>query len=317
MSRKDFMIKQIVFINAKDGDKVSFSNDNMVVTNSDGKIKHQSTCHLIGIVFIIGSITVTSVFMEKSKTFGFSVVFMKTSYRIINVLPSGLVGNTQLRKKQYSLFSLDIGKFIIANKMENQIKTLEKYKNIKKCSDLESMNELLSKFIFGNFDLYQLLSIEGQCSKLYFKNIFSPFSWESRKPRTKIDALNTILDIGYTILFSFIEAILNYYDFDLYVGVFHKEFYKRKSLVCDIMEPFRCIIDDCIRKAFMLKQFKFEDFLFINNGYTLDITKNSHYSTIIAKCLIERKEEIFLYIQRYYRSFMKGSEISEFPIFVC
>ena len=51
------------------------------------------------------------------------------------------------------------------------------------------------------------------------------------------------MDIGYTYLFNFIDALLRLYGFDTYLGFYHKEFYQRKSLVCDVVEPFRCIID--------------------------------------------------------------------------
>ena len=57
------------------------------------------------------------------------------------------------------------------------------------------------------------------------------------------------LDIGYTMLFNIVDAMLQIYGFDTYYGVFHRCFYMRKSLVCDIMEPMRPIIDYEIRKA--------------------------------------------------------------------
>ena len=61
-------------------------------------------------------------------------------------------------------------------------------------------------------------------------------------------------------LFNFIECFLRMYGFDLYVGVFHRLWFKRKSLVCDVMEPFRCIIDRAVRTAYHRKQFSVKDF---------------------------------------------------------
>ena len=70
-----------------------------------------------------------------------------------------------------------------------------------------------------------------------------------QKTQNKSDYINVTLDIGYTMLFNMVDAILQVYGFDTYYGVFHRCFYMRKSLVCDIMEPMRPIIDYEIRKA--------------------------------------------------------------------
>lgn len=43
---------------------------------------------------------------------------------------------------------------------------------------------------------------------------------------------------------------------DVYCGVLHTMFYMRKSLVCDVMEPFRVIVDEQVKKSLNLGQFK-------------------------------------------------------------
>ena len=45
----------------------------------------------------------------------------------------------------------------------------------------------------------------------------------------KSDVLNVTLDIGYSILFNFMESFIRMFGFDLYVGVFHRLWFKRKS----------------------------------------------------------------------------------------
>ena len=95
-----------------------------------------------------------------------------------------------------------------------------------------------------------------------------------------------------------------------------KFFYQRKSLACDLVEPFRCIIDQRIRKAYNLKQIHEEDFFEKNGIYFLQYKKQSHYTGLFLKDILERKEEIFLFIQRYYRWLMDPENpIREFPNF--
>ena len=160
-----------------------------------------------------------------------------------------------------------------------------------------------------------ILGIEGNAAKVYFARIFDNVNWKRRQPRIKFDYINSLLDIGYTILFNFIECILSVYDFDVYQGVLHTNFYMRKSLVCDLMEPFRPIIDWRIRKGINLGQFKKDDFVLVGQQWQLEYKKSNIYSMIFLEDLLNNKECIFLYLRSYYRAFMKGKDSSEFPLF--
>lgn len=110
----------------------------------------------------------------------------------------------------------------------------------------------LNDFIFCPVSIYFHKLYGNQDNLTYFDNV----QWNGRKPRIKSDYVNVVLDIGYTMLFNIVDAMLQVYGFDTYYGVFHKCFYMRKSLVCDIMEPIRLIIDYEVRKAINLGQCK-------------------------------------------------------------
>ena len=89
----------------------------------------------------------------------------------------------------------------------------------------------------------------------------------------------------------------------------------RKSLVCDIVEPFRVIIDHEIKKAINLKQIKEDDFTIINGQSKLKWSESSRYIQILAKPIISEKESIFEYIQSFYRAFMKEISFEQYPTF--
>ena len=161
----------------------------------------------------------------------------------------------------------------------------------------------------------ELLGIEGTASKLFFQTYFKNMDFKGRKPRIKSDIYNALLDIGYTYLFNFIEANLNLYGFDVYCGFYHKLFFQRKSLVCDIIEPFRCIIDKRLRVSYNLKQIQKTDFYFSQNRFELKRNSAKKYTELFLREILEYKEEIFLYVQSYYRAFIKKKEIKQYPIF--
>lgn len=114
----------------------------------------------------------------------------------------------------------------------------------------------LSDSLCENMDYLTVMGIEGNAAKVYFPRMFDNVNWNGRKPRIKNDYINVTLDIAYTMLFNIVDAMLQVYGFDTYYGVFHKCFYMRKSLVCDLMEPMRPIVDYAIRKAINLGQCK-------------------------------------------------------------
>lgn len=151
--------------------------------------------------------------------------------------------------------------------------------------------------------------------KNFFEAFFQDLNWSGRKPRIKSDCTNAALDIGYTILFNYMECFLRMYGFDLYIGVFHRNWFKRKSLVCDIMEPFRCIIDRTIRTSFNKKVFSEKDFIITKGTYRLRIDMNSKYSKTFFDALIKYKNEVFKYVQSYYRCFMQNKKTSNYPTF--
>ena len=166
-----------------------------------------------------------------------------------------------------------------------------------------------------NLSVQEIMGIEGISAKLYFKTLFAEYNWQARLPRVKNDITNTLMDIGYTILFNIVNALLEMYGFDVYVGILHTQFFHRKSLVCDLEEPFRPIVDAAILKALNLGQINEKDFWKNQNQYILPWKNSKKYVGIILGALLDYKNEIFIYLQSYYRAFMRDNSIEEFPVF--
>lgn len=317
MTLPDFEKKQIIYVFLIIGEKISFKNDNLIVTAVDGSIRLQVTCYRIYMLCIVGSFTITTGLIQRSHKFGFPIFLLAAGFKVYDKLGAKMEGNVLLRKLQYKYSGLELAIAIINNKVINQLSILENRRNKSEelIHDIEKIKEKEKSLKTFDKTLQELLSIEGNVAKLYFKHQFDNVDWKGRKPRIKNDFINSTLDIGYSILFNFIETLLDIYGFDTYCGVLHKEFYMRKSLVCDLVEPFRVIIDFQVRKSINLGQFKEDDFYEVNGAYLLKWTANKKYISILTGALLERKSEIFLYIQSYYRAFMKSKPSSEFPIF--
>ncbi|CUO57703.1 type V CRISPR-associated endonuclease Cas1 [Agathobacter rectalis] len=315
LNANDFKKKQILFLFINRGDKISFSNDNIVIKDSSGKIKFQATCYRIFMICVVGNVSITSGLVQRSKKFGFSICLMSTTFKVYEIIGARMEGNTLLRKHQYEYQDNYIGQKIEQNKISNQMNALKCIRS--KSEYLKEGIELLDNItakLNEDMSYLEVMGLEGNAAKVYFPRMFDNVKWSGRKPRIKSDYINVTLDIGYTMLFNMVDAILQVYGFDTYYGVFHRCFYMRKSLVCDIMEPMRPIIDYEIRKAANLGQCKIDDFEQFDQRWVLKYKKNPDYIQFLMNSILEYKDDIFLYIQKYYRFFMKD-RAGEVPVF--
>lgn len=310
----DFKQKQILFIqtNSNFKNKIRFYNENIVFLKNN-EVINKISCHRVFSVFVIGNLSITTELIRQSKNFGISLFFLKPNFNLYAHINSVAEGNYLLRMKQYSLNEseeLNISKKILLNKIKNQLIIL-KSRNLKiRNFDKEIFNKIRNSTSNQN-----LLGIEGNFSKEFFKIYFQDMDWYARMPRAKPDIPNFLLDMGYSYLFNFIDALLCLFGFDTYKGFYHKLFFQRKSLVCDIIEPFRGIIDKELLKMKNLKIINNKDFKFKDGKVVLKSYKNGmKYSINFLKAIMANKENFYKYIQGFYRYLMDGDK-NNFPYF--
>lgn len=322
-THKDIQYRTIFVINCIKGRNLRVRNGELLLeedieesdkTKTLTKLPFQKILAL----FVIGNITITTPLIEKCHRYGVALIVVKPSFRPVFFWANSAEANYILHQRQYSLPKEDISiaKVIVRNKIMNQIAALKSTRR-KDNITLEALKamEISQTFITNIYDYNSLMGIEGAAAKVYFKAFYQDHEWHQRRPRTKCDALNATLDIGYTMLFNFVECFLRMFGFDLYVGVYHRMWFKRKSLVCDIMEPMRPIIDKAARTAWNKKQFSSKDFSIQKGEYILKRERNGEYCHVFFDAMIPYKTEVFRYVQSYYRCFMGCKSVIHYPIF--
>ena len=121
---------------------------------------------------------------------------------------------------------------IIKNKILNQATLLKKIK----CNKYRMLLNYVDEIEIGD-----KTNREGHAAKVYFNLLFG-----SNFIRHNDDNINSALNYGYAILLSTInkEVIANGYLTQL--GINHKNEFNQFNLSCDLMEPFRVIIDNFV-----------------------------------------------------------------------
>lgn len=99
---------------------------------------------------------------------------------------------------------------------------------------------------------------EGHAAKVYFNALFHPdFSRDD-------DCIeNAALNYGYSIILSCINRVIVSCGYSTQLGIFHRNTYNQFNLGCDLMEPFRPLVD------FKVSQLKLEDELTQENKHEL------------------------------------------------
>lgn len=317
LTTADVRHRQIVLLASDDVSRLNISNGNIIVTAEDGTIKTKIARHQALAIFIIGQCSLTTPMIEYCTKHGISLTVLNQNLRpIFSVCDFG-EANYLVRQKQYQMNENDLLWFarrIVHAKIGSHLALLGRIRN--KDDDVKLSISTISTYqkeVLLSPRLDVLMGIEGNAAKLYFKTYFAQLKsieWRGRKPRVKCDPINVVLDIGYTILFNYIECNLRIFGFDVYKGVLHQLWFKRKSLVCDLVEPFRVIIDHQVLKSFNLGEFSERHFVMSKNEYRLNKEHQRDYAVILIRAVIEHKNEIFELVQDFYKILKKHDESS-------
>lgn len=314
LTRPELESKQLLVVSVEPGKKsrLKVKNQNLVY-EKDGKIVNQCSLSRLLHLMVIGDISITTNLIRDLNKHGISVCLMSSNLKPFASFGFENEANFMLRRQQYLLTdrqNLEIAKTIISDKIHNQ-------------SILLNRINLTSEMIYEYFkasrsatSAKELLGIEGNASKIFFHNYFEAHNWTRRAPRLKTDPVNFLLDIGYTILFNFTDSVCRHFGLDTYKGVYHTQFFARKSLICDLMEPFRCLIDSRTRTALSLGILKPEMFKTNKYGVYADWKDTSRIVQLYSEEVLKNRQQIFFYIQGFYKFVMdpENNQLTRFRL---
>lgn len=123
-------------------------------------------------------------------------------------------------------------------------------------------------------DVAQVRGLEGAAAKKIYQRLNNfidddAFALQKRDRRSP-DRMNSLLNLGYYLLFSRINATVRAVGLNPYLGFLHSPQDNYESLVCDIEELFRARIDRFIIRLINLKVVGREDFVETERGLHLE-----------------------------------------------
>lgn len=123
--------------------------------------------------------------------------------------------------------------FIVAQKISNQAKVLH-YFGLPQC-------EMLYSYI-DEIKLYDSTNREGHAAKVYFNALFG-----KDFTRDKDCSINAALNYGYSVILSCFNREIVCSGYLTQLGIFHDNMFNQYNLSCDLMEPFRPLVDIAVK----------------------------------------------------------------------
>ena len=162
-------------------------------------------------------------------------------------------------------YALALAKNIVIARVHNQRHTLLKRQaHRQQLQNALIYLERIQRKIKNAQNLASLNGYEGSATRLYFKqfNLFLPkwAQFQKRSRRPPADSFNVLLSLGYTILYSHVDSILQSAGFMTWKGVYHQQSPAHAALASDIMESYRHIIEKFAIYSINQNQIKETDF---------------------------------------------------------
>ncbi len=247
--------------------RINYKNRFLVVKQEeDEKYIHLSEIDTIIVDSI--SVSISAYLLKELSANKINIIFCDEKHNPFGELIPfyGRHNNSKIIKIQMKWKQVEkdrLWKEIVKNKIINQSMLLKKIKSKK--------YELIFSYI-KEVTTGDKTNREGHAAKVYFNALFG-----NTFIRNSNDEINAALNYGYAILLSTInkEVINNGYLTQL--GIHHKNEFNEFNLSCDLMEPFRIIIDN---------------FVYYN--------KNKKFNTEYKLDLINLLNKVFLYQSKNY-----------------
>lgn len=236
------------------GSKILFDNNQFVVEQVDGSKKFLPG-EILESIMIFGNVHMTISVFQRCLRKGIRVSFLSSKGHYFGRLESTSFTNPMRIKKQVYLSdsneqTLLFSKLILKSKIHNQEVILRRYSRNSHydCSKyLRDMKIYENKIDIAK-SIQELMGYEGIAARSYFEALSNmvedEFKFKGRTKRPPKDAFNSMLSLGYTILFYEIYAELENRGIDPYISFTHRIKERHPALVSDLLEEWRAVLID-------------------------------------------------------------------------
>jgi CRISPR-associated protein Cas1 len=254
-------------------------DDERLVVKKEGEILLEVPAAKIDQIFVFGNCTITTPAMTYCLKEDIPIVLFSSRGNYYGIIDSPLGDNVSLHRQQFiraadQEFCLATAKTIIAAKLHNSRLFLQRHQRRKQIPAVATAIERLSEIsvrLPRAATVEEVNGYEGAGAAQYFAalgQLVDPafqFSHRTRQPPT--DPVNSLLSLGYTLLFYNLYALIVARGLHPYVGHLHLIRDRHPALASDLIEEFRApIVDSLVLYLVNSKIFTPADFSRLPDG---------------------------------------------------
>lgn len=235
------------------------------------------------------------------------LVFLdKYGFPIGRVWFSKMGSTAMIRRKQLEAAEQNSGISLVVSmikqKLNNQIAFLKKLKYARPekkerfDAPVYTIENSLASLDLELTDLEEsrslIMGFEGAAGRAYFSCISrlmpEKYRFKGRSKRPALNPFNAVLNYCYGVLYSRVEKACIIAGLDPFVGFMHTDNYNKKSLVFDLIEPFRIFADQVAVYFFTGKKAKDQYFDIQEKACTLNVKGKPRVIDALNKHLEEK-----------------------------
>jgi CRISPR-associated protein Cas1 len=229
-----------------------------ILVRKKGEVVQDIPAFHIGQVVLFGNPRISTPAIHFFLTHGIEVSYLSGGGSYRGRLQPGITGNAELRRRLYERasdpgFCIDMARRIVVSKVQAQLalcrRRLRDHGESMAGRPLEVLSRIGSQ-IPRAARIETLLGLEGAASAAYFRMFRAflnhGFGFQARVPRPAPDPVNSMLSLGYTLLYNRFFSMIHGAGLDPYLGFFHQAKKGHACLASDLMEEFRPVIVDSI-----------------------------------------------------------------------
>jgi CRISPR-associated endonuclease Cas1 len=250
-----------------------------VTVRKNGELLERIPLRRVSEIIVLARATVSTALMHRCVSWAIPCTFARESgYGVATIDPDSKSYHARAYAHATAYHALSatdrllVAKDIVAAKLDG-LQSLVKQKHAEQGSRVVSLLERTQERARQASSENELRGLEGAATKRVYELlnewVHDPAFHFYRRIHKRPDRINSLMNVGYFLLFTHIRASLCALGLNPYLGFLHSSADNYESLVCDLEEPFRARVLRTVIRVVNLRMIGEDDFVDTPRGMRL------------------------------------------------
>ncbi|WP_019768836.1 CRISPR-associated endonuclease Cas1 [Streptococcus sobrinus] len=234
--------------------KLSLADNRIVIKNQARELVREIHIDKVDSILLLGHPQITTQLLKKLSLRNINVYYFSKNGHFVSYLDSCRQDDFEKQEEQArahfdDYFRLKLAQKIVSAKLRHQINLLSSFDDdgVLEEKDFQVFQNAIKKIQTAS-SVHEIMGYEGSCAKSYFYhlNLLTPvaFKFSGRSRRPAQDAFNSLLNLGYSLQYSFVIGAIKKSGLSLGFAMIHESHKHHAAFASDLMEEWRPVIVD-------------------------------------------------------------------------